>query len=119
VLLAISSVTGFVGAIIFIYALSKGDVTTANPVLSVRPIFIVPLSFIFLGEFYGFSVIGWILLVVFGAILTSWSEGVNYKNFFKNKAFWLFLSTTFVWSIMSITSKPVLQELDNFNYIAW
>ncbi len=114
-----SSIVAFIGVLIFIYALTLGDVTTAMPVVSSRPIFIVPLSFIFLNEFYGYQVIGWILLIVFGAILTSWDERTKPRHMYRNKALGLFFATTILWSIMSILSKPALQEIGIFNFLGW
>ncbi len=119
VLMIFASTAGFLGTLIFIYALTLGDVTTGMPVLSTRPIFIVPLSFIFLGEFYGYGVIGWIILIVFGAIMTSWSEEMKLKDLYMNKALRLFFASTILWALMNISSKPVLQEIDNFNFISW
>ena len=118
-LIIFASTTGFIGTLIFIYALTMGDVTTAMPVLSTRPIFIVPLSFFFLGEFYGYGVIGWILLIVFGAILASWNVGMKPKDLYGNKALGLFFVTTILWALMNISSKPVLQEMDSLNLIGW
>ena len=115
----VSSITGFVGGLIFIYALTLGDVTTAMPILSSRPIFVLPMSFIFLNEFYGFGVAGWIMVIVLGAMLTSWKEGMKVKDLAKNKALGLFLFTTFLWSIMDMATKPALQQIDSFNFTSW
>jgi drug/metabolite transporter (DMT)-like permease len=119
VLTTIAASAAFTGGLIFVYALSIGDITTANPVLSTRPIFIIPLSYIFLREFYGFQIIGWILLIVLGAILTSWNEGMNFKNWLKNKSLGLFFATCLIFAFMGIASKPVLQEMDYINYLSW
>ena len=86
-----SSIVSFIAVLILIYALTIGDVTTAGPVISSKPIFIVPLSFIFLGEFYGYAIIGWILLIVFGAIMTSWNQGMKFKHVLSNRVLGLFL----------------------------
>lgn len=118
-LIIVSATFGFVGALILAYGLSFGDVTTANPVLSMRLIFVVPLSYVFLGEFYGIQVVGWIMIILVGAILTSWSEGMKLSDVPKNKAFGYFLLTTFLFTFMSLTSKPVLQEIDHYNFIGW
>lgn len=119
ILLLVSSTAAVVGGMVFMYALSIGEMTTGNPVLATRPIFVVPLSFIFLGEFYGFGVVGWILLIVFGAVLTSWNEKTKPGNFFRNKAFILFILATLIYAVMSVSSKPVLQELNSINYVGW
>ena len=119
VLTIIASAASFTGGLIFVYGLNIGDITTANPILSTRPIFVIPLSFILLHEFYGFQVIGWILLIVFGAMLTSWNEEMNAKNLLKNKSLGLFFATCLIFTFMSIASKPVLQEIDYINYLGW
>ncbi len=118
-LLIFASVTYFGGSLIFFYALTLGDVTTAGPILSTRPMLIIPLSFIFLNEFYGYEVIAWIFLIVCGAIMTSWNEAMSLKKFYRNKTLWLFFITTFLWAMQNISSKPVLQEIDNFNFTGW
>ena len=118
-LLFFASVTYFGGSLIFFYALPLNDVTTAGPILSTRPILILPLSFIFLNEFYGYEVIAWIFLIVCGAIMTSWNEGMSLKKIYRNKTMWLFFITTFLWAMQNISSKPVLQEIDNFNFTGW
>ena len=114
-----SSIVSFIAVLILIYALTIGDVTTAGPVISSKPIFIVPLSFIFLGEFYGYAIIGWILLIVFGAIMTSWNQGMKFKHVLSNRVLGLFFITTVLMAMVSIFSKPALQELDHFNYMGW
>ena len=114
-----SSTVSFIAVLILIYALTIGDVTTAGPVISSKPIFIVPLSFIFLGEFYGYAIIGWILLIVLGAIMTSCNKEMKFKKVLSNRALGLFFITTILMAMVSIFSKPALQELDNFNYMAW
>ncbi len=119
ILLIFASITYFGGSLIFFYALNFGDITTASPILSTRPMLIVPLSFIFLDEFYGYEVILWIFLIVCGAVMTSWNEGIRLKNLYRNRTLWLFFATTFLWAMQNISSKPVLQEIDNFNFIGW
>ncbi len=119
VLTTIASSAAFTGGLIFVYGLSIGDITTANPVLSTRPIFVIPLSFILLHEFYGFQIIGWILLIVFGAMLTSWNEGITFKNLIKSKSLGLFFATCLIFAFMGIASKPVLQGMDYINYLSW
>lgn len=118
-LLIVSSSFGFIGGLVFIYALSLGDLTATMPVLSARPILVLPLSFIILNEFYGIGTVWWILLIVAGAILTTWKEKMGLADFVKNKTLGLIIVTMFLWSMMSITSKPVLQEIETFNYLGW
>ena len=115
----LSSIAGFIGSLIFILALDLGDVTTGMPVVSTKPIFVLPLSFIFLDEFYGYRVIGWIFLIVLGAIMTSWDERTKLKDLFRNKALGPFFVTTILYALMGVLSKPALQEIDHFNFISW
>jgi len=61
----------------------------------------------------------WIIVVVIGAVLTSSSEKMKPRDLLRNKAFGLFLLTTFLFTFMSLLAKPALQEIDFLNYIAW
>lgn len=118
-LITISAAAAFVGSLIFIYALESGDVTTAMPILSTRPMFVLILSFVFLQEFYGFGLVLWVLMIVVGAILASFSESVGLKKILRSRNLGIFLFVTILYSIMGIASKPVLQEITSYNYLGW
>jgi drug/metabolite transporter (DMT)-like permease len=119
ILITISAAAAFVGSLIFIYALEKGDVTTAMPILSTRPMFVLVLSFVFLQEFYGLGLVVWALMIVVGAILASFSEGVGLKKILRSRNLGTFLFVTILYSTMSIAGKPVLQEITSYNYLGW
>jgi len=118
-LITISAAAAFVGSLIFIYALESGDVTTAMPILSTRPMFVLILSFVFLQEFYGFGLVLWVLMIVVGAVLASFSESVGLKKILRSRNLGVFLFVTILYSIMGIASKPVLQEITSYNYLGW
>ena len=63
--------------------------------------------------------VGWIIIIVVGALMTSWSEGLRLGKLFKNKSLGLFFATTVLYAIATTFSKPALQEMDSFNYTAW
>jgi drug/metabolite transporter (DMT)-like permease len=117
----ISGGTSIVGYLLMYYGLNKYDASSAVPIIGVKPIFIIPLSIVLLGEWYGLDVVFWILLTMFGAIITTWDERVKVRQMFsaKNRALWIFLVVAFFHTTGNIVVKPAMKIVSNFNFLVW
>jgi len=117
----ISGGTSIVAYLLMYYGLSKYDASSAAPIVGVKPIFVIPLSYIFLGEFYGFDVVAWILLAMVGAIMTTWDETIRPRQLFslRNKALWIFLVTALLYTAGNVAVKPAVKLISNYNFLIW
>ena len=117
----ISGGTSIAGYLLMYYGLNKYDASSAVPIIGVKPIFIIPLSIILLGEFYGMDVIIWILITMLGAIITTWDERIKVTQMFSthNKALWIFLATAFLHTSGNIAVKPAMKAVTSFNFLIW
>lgn len=117
----VSGGTSILAYLLLYYGLTKYDVSSATPIVSVETIFVVPLSYIFLGEFYGLDVILWILIAMGGAIMTSWDENIKTKQLlsFRNKALWTFLIVAFLYASGNVAVKPAMKYVSNYNFLIW
>jgi drug/metabolite transporter (DMT)-like permease len=117
----ISGGTSILAYLLMYYGLTKYDASSASPIIATQSIFVIPLTYIFLNEFYGLIVILWILIAVLGAIMTSWDENINVRQLFsfKNKAFWIFFIAAFLYALGNVAVKPALKIVSNFNFLIW
>ena len=117
----ISGGTSILAYLLMYYGLTKYDASTATPIIGVKAIFVIPMSYIFLGEFYGSSVILWILITMFGAIMTSWDKNTEIKRILspRNKALWIFLTVAFLYAAGNVSVKPAMAMVSNFNFLIW
>ena len=117
----ISGGTSILAYLLMYYGLTKYDASSASPIISTQSIFVIPLTYIFLNEFYGLMVILWILIAGLGAIMTSWDENINARQLFsfKNKAFWIFFIAAFLYALGNVAVKPALKIVTNFNFLIW
>lgn len=117
----ISGATSIVAYLLMYYGLTRYDASSAVPVIGVKPVFVIPLSFIFLREFYGFDVVLWILMAMVGAIMTTWDEAISVRQLFslKNKALWIFLASALLYTAGNVAVKPAMSLVSNFNFLIW
>ena len=117
----ISGGTSILAYLLMYYGLTKYDASSATPIVSVKPIFVIPLSYIFLGEFYGLGVILWILIAMGGAIMTSWDENMKARQLLslKNEALWVFLAVSFLYASGNVAVKPAMKLVSNYNFLIW
>ncbi|MCJ7761762.1 DMT family transporter [Candidatus Bathyarchaeota archaeon] len=117
----ISGATSIIAYLLTYYGLTKYDASSAVPIVGIKPIFVIPLSYVFLGEFYGFDVILWIIIAVLGAVMTSWDENIRARQLFsfKNKALWIFMAAAFLYTAGNVAVKPAMKLVTNFNFLVW
>lgn len=110
-----------VAYLLLYYGLTKYDASSAAPIVCTQSIFVIPLTYIFLGEYYGLNVILWILMAVLGATMTSWDEKIKVKQLFSfnNKAFMIFLTVALLYALGNVAVKPALRFVSNFNFLIW
>jgi drug/metabolite transporter (DMT)-like permease len=117
----ISGGTSVLAYLLMYYGLTRYDASMAGPIVGIKPIFVIPLSYIFLGEFYGIGVILWILVAMFGAIMTSLSENIQGRKLFtvENKGLWIFLASAFLYAVGNVAVKPAMELVTNYNFLIW
>jgi drug/metabolite transporter (DMT)-like permease len=117
----ISGVTSIIAYLLMYYGLSRYDASLAVPVIGVKPVFVIPLSFFFLHEFYGYDTVLWILVAMVGAIMTTWDETIGIRRLFslKNKALWIFLASALLYAAGNVAVKPAMKLVSNFNFLIW
>jgi drug/metabolite transporter (DMT)-like permease len=117
----LSGGTSIVAYLLLYYGLTRYDASSAAPIVCTQSIFVIPLTYVFLGEYYGLKVILWILLAVLGAVMTSWDEKINVRQLFsfKNKAFMIFLTVALLYALGNVAVKPALNFVSNFNFLIW
>jgi drug/metabolite transporter (DMT)-like permease len=113
--------TSILAYLLMYYGLTRYDASSAAPIVSIQSIFVIPLSFIFLGEYYGPIVTFWILIAIIGAVMTSWDEKIKIRQLIssKNKALWIFLMVALLYSSGNVVVKPALRFVSNFNFLIW
>ena len=113
--------TSILAYLLMYYGLTRYDASSAAPIVSIQSIFVIPLSFIFLGEYYGPIVTFWILIAIIGAVMTSWDEKIKIKQLIspKNKALWIFLMVALLYASGNVAVKPALSFVSNFNFLIW
>ena len=117
----ISGGTSILAYLLMYYGLTKYDASSATPIVATQSIFVIPLTYFFLKEFYGLIVILWILIATLGAIMTSWDENINARQLFsfKNRAFWIFFTVAFLYALGNVAVKPAMKLVSNFNFLIW
>ena len=117
VLIVASAVCEVLAILSQIYGLSVGDVSSMSAILSSSILFYIPLSFLFLGEFYGLHVLLYMLVVLVGSVLVSVDEKLKPRELLSihNKQLIAGILALLFYSLASITSKPVLQTVNPEN----
>ncbi|MEM4250233.1 MAG: DMT family transporter [Candidatus Bathyarchaeia archaeon] len=117
----VSGVTSIIAYLLMYYGLSRYDASLAVPVIGVKPVFVIPLSFFFLHEFYGYDTVLWILMAMVGAIMTTWDETIGMRRLLslKNKALWIFLASALLYAAGNIAVKPAMKLVSSFNFLIW
>ncbi|MBS7622170.1 EamA family transporter [Candidatus Bathyarchaeota archaeon] len=117
----VSGVTSIIAYLLMYYGLSRYDASLAVPVLGVKPVFVIPLSFFLLNEFYGYDTVLWILVAMVGAIMTTWDETVGIRRLFslKNKALLIFSASALLYAAGNIAVKPAMRLVSSFNFLIW
>jgi len=117
----VSGGTSILAYLLMYYGLIRYDASSAAPIVCTQSIFVIPLTYLFLGEYYGLTVILWIMIAVVGAIMTSWDEKIKARQLFsfKNKALWIFLMVALLYALGNVAVKPALKFVSNFNFLIW
>jgi drug/metabolite transporter (DMT)-like permease len=117
----ISGGTSILAYLLMYYGLTKYDASSAAPIVGTQSIFIVPLTYVFLREYYGLVVVLWILIAMIGSIFTTWDESIKTRQLLspKNKALWIFLLVSFLYASGNVAVKPAMKIVSNFNFLIW
>ncbi|MBS7625898.1 DMT family transporter [Candidatus Bathyarchaeota archaeon] len=117
----ISGGTSIIAYLLMYYGLTRYDASSALPIIGVKPVFVIPLSYVFLGEYYGVDVTFWILVAMLGAVMTSWDDDMQITRILSpsNEALWIFLSTAFLYAAGNVAVKPAMKMVTNFNFLIW
>ena len=115
ILLGIIQGTSF---LFYIKAMKMEEVSRVTPILTITPIFTLPLAFLFLGEKLKLLNYLGILLMVIAGILINYKKS-NIKKPLLSPAIYLTLSTTFVVAVTGVLSKNILNYMDHWTFVFW
>jgi len=109
-----------VGSLIYFTILEDYDVSSVGPLLQSKLLFAIPLAFLFLNEFYGFSALVLMVLIFGGAILTTYSKKFSAKDLlFNNKLLSLAMLMGLTWAISDLPVKMLSPELSGPSFVSW
>jgi transporter family protein len=114
-LTSVAAVFSVAGVLIYYKALQSGEVSRVIPLYQFLPIFVLILSFVFIGEVLGaLDYIGIIILVIGGLVITARS----FKKLLKvEKIFWLVLFSSFLISVSYVIMKFVMDTVESWDAI--
>jgi drug/metabolite transporter (DMT)-like permease len=118
--IAISAAAGALGYVLFFWALDRGDVSSL-PIISMRPVLAVAMSFFIIGEWHNLGFLGFSALAFLGGFASTWYEGAPLKKIFSlsNTVFWGFFATIIFWNVADIVANPALKTVSVANFVAW
>jgi len=120
-MLAFLSVLNAASTILIIEAFSKWEASKVAPLENLSPLFLVVLAYVFLGEILSSNQLFGIFLIVGGAIFLEWEEHFRLKEMLhksKDRTIILhILGALFIWSVMSIITKQLLQTIDAYTLL--
>lgn len=106
------------GFLFYNKAIVMEEVSKVVPVLTMNPIFTLPLAFIFLGEKLRLVNYLGILIMLTAVILITYKKSESKKRFL-SKAILLTFITTLILSIVNILTKSLLVHVDNWSLVFW
>lgn len=118
---------GFILALLYIISsyfyyvgISQEDVSRFIPTLSVNSVFVVLISFIFLGEKFGLTEYGGMLLTVTGAVFISMDNPKRGIHIFQSrKALAVGFMAAFLWAVRDVILKLGTGSIDIFQLLFW
>lgn len=104
-----------VALFLYVKAVQQSPLSLILPLLAFTPIFLIPISFVLLGELPSVMGIFGIVLIVAGSYVLNFShigKGIfdPFKELFRNKGSLMMLAVAFIYSITSAISKIAVQR---------
>ncbi len=99
-------------------ALKIEEASRVTSILTINPVFTLPLAFIFLGEKLKLINYIGIFLMIIAAILVNYKK-TKTKESFLSKAICLTLLTTFICSVTQIFSKNIINFMNPWEFVFW
>ena len=114
---AIAANTGF---FLYIKLVERYDISSVGPLTQTKLLFAIPLAFLFLNEFYGIAELFLMLLILAGAILTTYSKNLSFKSLvLDNRLLFLALCMSFAWALSDLPVKMISEEISGASFLTW
>ena len=111
--IVLASILAVIGLIIYYKAIQIEEISRIIPLYQFLPVFVLFLSFFFLGEILGFfDYLGFVVLIIGGIVITTKSSS---KIIRVEKAFWFILLSSFFYAISAVIMKYVLGIVEYWN----
>ena len=117
----LSILFAYFGFITLMIGFSKGNASVGGIFLSSRLIINIPLAAIFLHEIYPPLIYVFIAFGLFGALITTWEEGMNISDVLSiraNGVFW-YVSTMVFWALSNLFVTGISDALHPIQFISY
>ncbi|OGH20786.1 MAG: hypothetical protein A3D74_05690 [Candidatus Levybacteria bacterium RIFCSPHIGHO2_02_FULL_37_13] len=118
ILIILSGVFLYLYLIPYFQALVLDETSRIVPLFGASPIFVLIMSYLFLGESLSMKQIFGFVLILIGGFAIS-SKKIDLKIFIPRKTFWLMMVSAFLWSITVILFKFVVISSDFWTTFAY
>lgn len=105
---------------LYMKSIQLEEVSRVVPIFSLEPVFVLILGAVFLQEYFTKVKYVGIFLTVAGAVMVSSKRfGKEFFHLSANKAFWLVISSTLLYSIYQVAARAFLYRIDFWNLFFW
>lgn len=104
-----SSLVNSIFSIMFIFALSKIDVSVFSPLFNFKTAFSVILGFMFLGEVLAPTKMIYMFLIFVAGFFVSLDENISAKSFF-NRSVFILLISAFLYAVFSVLINMAIES---------
>lgn len=113
----LSGILYSLGNVVYYHAMSKVQVSKFVPLLTIRPLFVLVIAVLFLGEVASFINYIGIFLMVLGVFFTAGRK--NLKEFKLQSVLFLAVASAFIFAIRDIAIKYVSLLIDLSSFLIW
>jgi len=111
--IVLAGVFSTAGVVLFYKALQSGEASRVLPLYQFIPVFVLFLSFLFIGEVLGFfAYVGFVVIIIGGLVISAKSLS---KLFKVERVFWLVVLSSFLYAVSYVILKFVLSGVEYFN----
>ena len=114
----IAVITFLVGYYLFYRGIFETDASSFSPLFILQSALIAFFAYIFLGERFPLSNYLYLLLIIFGAVLTNFDESISIKSFFKKGVLYI-LGMQVLHAISNLFVGFAITTLTPIDYIFW
>ncbi len=119
-LIMFAAILANVGFFFYFFLVKNYDLSSVGPLTQTKLLFVIPLAFIFLGEFYGLKEFGLMALIFAGAVLTTYSKQISLKALLlNNRLLMLALFMSLSWALADLPVKAIVTEIGSPSFMTW